>query len=40
MKLEEELKDIVVIYHAHCQDGFGSAYAAYQKFGDTATYIP
>lgn len=39
MQLENELKDIVVIYHAHCQDGFGSAYAAYQKFGDSASYI-
>ena len=35
-----DLKDIVVIYHAHCQDGFGSAFAAYKKLGDTATYIP
>lgn len=39
MKSDNELKDIVVIYHAHCQDGFGSAYAAYQKFGDSASYI-
>ncbi len=37
---ENTLKDIIVIYHAHCQDGFGSAFAAYKKFGDTATYIP
>jgi oligoribonuclease NrnB/cAMP/cGMP phosphodiesterase (DHH superfamily) len=35
----ENLKEIVVIYHAHCQDGFGSAFAAYKKFGDEATYI-
>lgn len=40
MKFEEELKDVVIIYHAHCQDGFGAAYAAYQEFGDNATYIP
>ena len=33
-------KDIVVIYHANCPDGFGAAYAAWKKFGDTATYIP
>lgn len=32
--------DIVVIYHAHCYDGFGGAWAAWKKFGDTATYIP
>lgn len=32
--------DIVVIYHAKCSDGFGGAWVAYQKFGDTATYIP
>lgn len=36
---ENELKDIVVIYHAHCQDGFGSAFAAWKKFGDNASYI-
>ncbi len=35
----EDLKDIVVIYHAHCQDGFGAAFAAYKKFGTSATYI-
>jgi len=32
--------DIVVIYHAKCSDGFGGAWVAYQKFGDSATYIP
>lgn len=36
----QELKDIVVIYHDQCRDGFGAAYAAWKKFGDTATYIP
>jgi oligoribonuclease NrnB/cAMP/cGMP phosphodiesterase (DHH superfamily) len=36
----EDLKDIVVIYHAHCYDGFGAAYAAWKKFGDTASYYP
>lgn len=34
------MKDIVVIYHSPCLDGFGGAYAAYKKFGDTATYLP
>lgn len=32
--------DIVVIYHANCRDGISSAYAAWKKFGDRATYIP
>jgi oligoribonuclease NrnB/cAMP/cGMP phosphodiesterase (DHH superfamily) len=32
-------QDIVVIYHADCRDGFGAAYAAWKKFGDTAEYI-
>ncbi|MCA9360671.1 hypothetical protein H6789_02535 [Candidatus Nomurabacteria bacterium] len=36
----ENLKDIVVIYHAQCRDGFGSAYAAWKKFGDNASYLP
>lgn len=36
----ENLKDTVVIYHDQCRDGFGSAYAAWKKFGDTASYIP
>jgi hypothetical protein len=33
-------KDIVVIYHKRCPDGFGAAYAAWKKFGDAADYIP
>ncbi len=36
----ETLKDIVIIYHDRCRDGFGSAYAAWQKFGNTASYLP
>lgn len=36
----EELKDIVIIYHKHCQDGFAAAWAAWKKFGDKASYIP
>ena len=31
---------IVVIYHGSCPDGFGSAWAAWTKFGDKAAYIP
>ena len=33
-------KQIVVIYHKRCEDGFGAAYAAWKKFGDSATYVP
>lgn len=29
---------IYILYHFPCQDGFGAAYAAWKKFGDTATY--
>lgn len=29
-----------VLYHSNCYDGFGSAYAAWKKFGDSAKYIP
>jgi len=32
-------KDIVILYHADCSDGFGGAWAAYRKFGDDAAYI-
>ncbi len=34
------MKDIVVVYHGKCPDGFGGAYAAWKKFGDMANYIP
>jgi len=33
-------KDTVVLYHADCNDGFGAAFAAWKKFGDSADYIP
>ena len=33
-------KDILVIYHDNCLDGFGAAYAAWLKFGTTADYLP
>ena len=35
----EVLKDIVIIYHAHCYDGFGAAWSAWKKFGDSASYV-
>ncbi|MEK7613732.1 MAG: DHHA1 domain-containing protein [Patescibacteria group bacterium] len=34
------MKNIVILYHAQCSDGFGAAYAAWRKFGDTADYLP
>jgi len=33
-------KQIVVLYHRKCPDGFGAAYAAWKKYGDMAEYIP
>ncbi len=35
----ESLKDIVVIYHKNCPDGFASAWTAWKKYEDTASYI-
>ncbi|OGN09811.1 MAG: hypothetical protein A3J46_00320 [Candidatus Yanofskybacteria bacterium RIFCSPHIGHO2_02_FULL_41_11] len=32
-------KDIVVLYHADCTDGFSAAWAAWKKFEDNADYI-
>jgi oligoribonuclease NrnB/cAMP/cGMP phosphodiesterase (DHH superfamily) len=36
----DNLKDTIIIYHGDCPDGFGAAYAAWKKFGNTATYLP
>ena len=33
-------KQIVVLYHGKCPDGFAGAYAAWKKFGDSADYLP
>lgn len=33
------MKQIVILYHAECPDGFGAAWAAHKKFGETAEYI-
>lgn len=33
-------KNIIVIYHGGCRDGFGGAWAARKKFGNKADYIP
>lgn len=38
--MDNNLKDICVVYHANCADGLGSAYSAWKKFGDNASYIP
>ena len=32
-------KDIIVIYHADCIDGFGAAWSAFKKFGAQARYV-
>ncbi len=32
-------KKPLILYHANCPDGFGAAYAAWKKFGDSAEYI-
>lgn len=29
-----------VLYHGNCADGFGAAYSAWKKLGDTAQYLP
>ncbi len=31
---------ISVLYHGSCPDGFGGAFSAWKKFGDSATYHP
>ncbi|MBU6214775.1 hypothetical protein KGM48_02955 [Patescibacteria group bacterium] len=38
--MHEAHPQIAVLYHGGCPDGFGGAYAAWKKFGDTAEYIP
>lgn len=30
----------LIFYHGNCPDGFGGAYSAWKKFGDTAEYHP
>ena len=30
----------LVVYHGRCNDGFGAAYAAWSKLGDSAEYVP
>jgi len=38
--MHEHHKEIAVLYHGGCPDGFGGAYSAWKKLGDTAEYIP
>lgn len=33
-------KDIVVVYHGKCPDGFSGAWVAWRKYGDHAEYVP
>lgn len=33
------MKNIVIIYHGDCHDGFSAAWAAWKKFGNSAEYI-
>ena len=33
-------QDTAILYHGGCPDGFGAAYAAWKKYGDSAEYIP
>ncbi len=33
-------KNIAVLYHAECPDGFGASFAAWKKFSEKAIYIP
>ena len=30
----------LVVYHGHCPDGFGAAYAAWLRLGESAEYVP
>lgn len=36
----ETNKDIAVLYHANCLDGFSGAWVAWRKFGERADYLP
>jgi uncharacterized protein len=34
------MSETIVLYHSHCADGFGAAWAAWKRFGDAARYLP
>lgn len=40
MKIKAKVSPTYVLYHKHCADGSGAAYAAWKRFGNAATYIP
>jgi oligoribonuclease NrnB/cAMP/cGMP phosphodiesterase (DHH superfamily) len=40
MESAQNSERTIVLYHGSCPDGFGGAYAAWKKFGDSAEYIP
>lgn len=33
-------KQIIILYHGGCHNGFGGVYAAWKKFGAEAEYVP
>lgn len=35
-----DMKPVLVLYHANCRDGFGAAFAAWYEFGERAEYVP
>ncbi len=35
----DRMKNIAILYHSGCSDGFGAAWAAWKKFGNRAEYI-
>jgi len=40
VRYNEGMERTIIFYHGSCPDGFGGAYAAWKKFGDTAEYVP
>ncbi len=39
-KVLADMKDVVVLYHAFCTDGYSGAWVAHKKFGEEASYVP
>ncbi len=33
-------KEIIIIYHADCIDGYGAAWSAFMDYGNQARYVP
>lgn len=40
LRYNEGMDRTIICYHGSCPDGFGGAYAAWKKFGDSAEYVP